>query len=154
MPLFETAIPINAEEIEKILRQNWNLKLGKLIKASQNHTFEAFSDDGLNKYSVRVTPDPEKKHLQRITDELFFVQYLVNAGLTHICSPLPPQTESPQRTFLVVGSLIIAVFEWAHGAPLPFIEFRWMKDKAVIRAWGRFFGQLHKLSKQFGKEHP
>jgi Ser/Thr protein kinase RdoA (MazF antagonist) len=29
-----------------------------------------------------------------------------------------------------------------------------MKDTAVIKAWGRFFGQLHKLSKKFGKDHP
>lgn len=101
-----------------------------------------------------MTPDPEKKHLQRITDEIFFVQYLVNAGLNHLCSPVLPIKESPQKNFIVVGDLIIVVFEWAHGNPLPFVEFRWMKDKAVILAWGRFFGQLHKLSKQFGKEYP
>lgn len=110
MPLFETAIPIEAPEIENIVSENWNLKLGKLIKASQNHTFEAFSEDGQKKFSVRVTPDPENKHLQRITDELFFVQYLVNAKINHICAPQAPIKESPHKIFIVVGNLIIAVF--------------------------------------------
>ncbi len=100
-----------------------------------------------------MTPDPERKHLQRITDELFFVQYLADAGLTHICSPVPPLTQSPQKTFILVGDLIVAVFVWALGNPLPFMEFRWMNDKKVIKAWGRFFYQLHKISKEFGKEH-
>lgn len=126
------------------------MKLGKLLKESQNHTFEAFSENG-KKFSVRVTPDPERKHLQRITDELFFVQYLADAGLTHICSPVPPLTQSPQKTFILVGDLIVAVFVWALGNPLDFMEFRWMNDKSVVRAWGRFIGQFHKISKQFSK---
>jgi Ser/Thr protein kinase RdoA (MazF antagonist) len=29
-----------------------------------------------------------------------------------------------------------------------------MKDKSVIRAWGRFFAQLHKSSKKFGQIYP
>ena len=29
-----------------------------------------------------------------------------------------------------------------------------MKDKAVIFAWGRYFAQLHKISKKFDTEHP
>lgn len=29
-----------------------------------------------------------------------------------------------------------------------------MRDPKVIKAWGRFFAQLHKLSRTFGKEHP
>jgi len=123
--------------------------LGKLLKASQNHTFEAFSEDETKKFSVRVTPDPEHKSLQRITDELTFVSYLVKAGLNHICPPVPPITNTQKNIFLLKGNLIIVVFEWAHGAPLPFIEFRWMKDKAVIHAWGRFFAQMHKISRKF-----
>lgn len=34
------------------------------------------------------------------------------------------------------------------------MEFRWMKDKAVIFAWGKFFAQLHKLSKKFETDVP
>ena len=29
-----------------------------------------------------------------------------------------------------------------------------MKDKAVITAWGRFFGQLHQISRKFTQDHP
>lgn len=43
----------------------------------------------------------------------------------------------------------MAVFEWARGSPLGFAEFRWMRDTSVIKAWGRFFAQMHKLSKKF-----
>lgn len=67
MPLFETKIPVNSEEIATIVMQNWNLKLGKVLKASQNHTFEAEAENG-TKYAVRVTPDPDQKHQQRIKD--------------------------------------------------------------------------------------
>ena len=58
MPLFETTIPVDEAFIAKIVKQNWNLTLWKLLKASQNHTFEAFSENEIKKYSVRVTPDP------------------------------------------------------------------------------------------------
>jgi len=40
MPLFETTIQINPEDVAKIVQENWNISLGKLIKGSQNHTFE------------------------------------------------------------------------------------------------------------------
>lgn len=53
----------------------------------------------------------------------------------------------------MVGDVIVVVFEWAKGQPLNFMEFRWMRDKAVIFAWGRFFSQLHKLSRTFESEH-
>lgn len=46
------------------------------------------------------------------------------------------------------------VFEWAQGSKLEFMEFRWMKDKAVIFAWGKFFAQLHKESRKFENDHP
>ena len=29
-----------------------------------------------------------------------------------------------------------------------------MRGEKVIKAWGRFFAQLHKISRNFGKEHP
>jgi hypothetical protein len=38
MPLFET-IPVNHKHIYELVVKNWNLNLGKLLKASQNHTF-------------------------------------------------------------------------------------------------------------------
>lgn len=41
MTLFDTTIEINHEEVAKIVKEYWNIELGKLIKGSQNHTFEA-----------------------------------------------------------------------------------------------------------------
>lgn len=46
------------------------------------------------------------------------------------------------------------MFEWAKGVPLPFGEFRWMNDKIVIHAWGKFFAQMHKISQQFSIDYP
>ena len=68
MPLFETAIPIDHEHIAKLVEQHWGLTLGKLIKASQNHTFEAYTQDKETKYAVRVTPDPHDKKTQKVKD--------------------------------------------------------------------------------------
>ncbi len=149
MPLFETTINIDHSLVADIVLKNWDIKLGKLIKASQNHTFEAHSQDDKLKYSVRVTPDPQKQHLQRIKDEIFFVDYLIKTELKHLVNPIPPVTESDVAPIVVTGDFIIVVFEWAKGSKLEFMEFRWMKDKAVIFAWGRFFAQLHKQSRKF-----
>ena len=66
MPLFEQSIPINREDIAKIVLENWDIELGNLIKASQNHTFLATKKSNQEKVIVRVTPDPEKKHFERI----------------------------------------------------------------------------------------
>ncbi len=79
MPLFEQAIPISHEDVAKIVLENWNLTLGKVIKESQNHTFMATKtkDDGTEeKFIVRVTPDPTHKHLERIEKEVAFVAFL------------------------------------------------------------------------------
>ena len=153
MPLFETTIEIDHKQVGQILMKNWKIKLGKLLKASQNHTFQGFSIDDSKKYSIRVTPDPEKKHVQRIEDQIMFVNYCIKSELKHLVSPIVPLTFQ-EKLFLVQGNLIIAVFEWARGSPLNFMEFRWMKDKAVINAWGRFFGEMHQISRKFSKDHP
>ena len=52
------------------------------------------------------------------------------------------------------GDLVIVVTEWARGVPIPYFELNWFKDKDLIRAWGRFFGQLHNLSRKFSDDHP
>jgi hypothetical protein len=110
MPLFETTIEVDHKLVAEILLKNWGLKLGKILKASQNHTFEAFSDDEKNKYAVRVTPDAKKEHLQRITDEMAFVNFMIKHELKHLVSPIPPKTTSEHKTFLVEGDFIIVVF--------------------------------------------
>ena len=62
--------------------------------------------------------------------------------------PIPPQTQ-PEKLVFVHGKLIVVVFEWAKGSALGFMEFRWMKDLKVVRAWGKFFAQMHKISRKF-----
>lgn len=42
MPIFETNFQPNIEQITQILKDNWNLTLGKLIQTCQNFTYEAF----------------------------------------------------------------------------------------------------------------
>lgn len=67
-----------------------------------------------------MTPDPEKKHLQRITDEINFVNYLIKSELKHLVSPIPPKSNTEDKFILVEGDLIIVVFEWARGSALNF----------------------------------
>lgn len=55
---------------------------------------------------------------------------------------------------MVVGNLIIVVFKWALGSPIDYFELKWIKEKNIIRALGRYFAQFHKISKKFGKEYP
>jgi len=39
MTLFETKIILNHEEIAQIVKQFWNINIGKLLQTSQNSTF-------------------------------------------------------------------------------------------------------------------
>ena len=100
-----------------------------------------------------MTPDPEQQHIKRIEDELFFVNYCIKSNLEYLVRPIPPQTQLSDKLVLVHGKLIVVVFEWAKGSALGFMEFRWMKDLKVVRAWGKFFAQMHKISRQFQKDH-
>ena len=102
---------------------------------------------------MRVTPDPKHAKVQKIKDEMFFVDYLIKGELKHLCAPIRPKSQ-PESICVVEGDLIIVVLEWARRAPIPFMEFRWFKDKQLIRAWGRFFGKMHNLSRKFSDEHP
>jgi len=69
MPLFET-LPINEEEVRTLVSAHWSLKLGKCLKASQNHTFEATNEENGKKYIVRATPDPKRARHDSIVVEL------------------------------------------------------------------------------------
>lgn len=40
MPLFETTVPINEEQVKKIVLEKWGIKIESLLKDSQNHTFQ------------------------------------------------------------------------------------------------------------------
>ena len=84
---------------------------------------------------------------------MFFVDYLIKGGLNHLCPPVKTKTH-PQDIYVLEGSLVVVVTEWARGVPIPYFELNWLRDKNLIRAWGRFFGQLHKLSRKFSDDHP
>lgn len=156
MPLFESSVPIDHEHVAKIVLEKWGIKIDKLLKASQNHTFSAsfeLPDSTVQKCSVRVTPDPEQKHLNRIRDELAFVKFCADHKLNHVCGPIPTKGEE-KELFVKDGNLIVAVFEWARGEPINFFELKWMSDVPLIHAWGRYFAELHKISQLFSHEHP
>lgn len=109
MPLFETSIPVSQEQVAKIVHAHWGVKLVKVLKASQNHTFSGvFESDG-RQCAVRVTPDPQKIHYGRIKDELAFVHYCAEHKLKHVCAPVPVKGETKELC-VKEGDLIVAVF--------------------------------------------
>lgn len=128
------------------------MKLGKIIKASQNHTFEAIEISTNKKFVVRVTPDHENKYQGRVENELFFVNYCVASNkIHHICAPL----KNIDGDFLIrSGDLLISVSGWALGAPIDFMSYRWMMEKNIVTAWGKWLAEFHKVSKQFFVDHP
>lgn len=162
MPLFEQTVPIDHGVVAALLRKHWGLELGGIIKASQNHTFSAtdLSSSSLRQFSVRVTPDPHKKHRERIASELQFVQYAAKT-VPGVCVSVSPKNfvmsvsdGNEQPMFVQDGDLVVCVFQWAKGALLPFMEMRWMTDANVVHACGAWFAQLHAESRSFSVEFP
>jgi len=127
MALFDKTATIDVEEVSSISRLHWGVKLGKLIKASQNHTFEThLVTDETVKLVVRVTPDPQGIHRNRIASEVQFVDFVASSGeLSHICAPI---RSLQGELFVVEKGLILVVSNWAAGAPLDFMAYRWMTD--------------------------
>ena len=138
MPLFEQSIPINRDEISKIVAQHWDIELGGIIKASQNHTFLATKKSNQDKVIVRVTPDPHKKNFERIQREIAYVSYLANeekSTLQYVCGPI----KSLSGEFIVKdGDVVIVVTEYARGEAINFLAPRWMTDRELIFQWGRW----------------
>src|SRR3989338_11140178 len=130
--LFPKTIEVDTEVVAKTLLENWGLVLGNVIKASQNHTYAAEHPEAHEKYAVRVTPDPEQKHLQRITDELTFVVFLASEGLNHVCDPVPSSSGDLR---INTGLFIISVYRWARGDPIDFLGFKWLSDATLISSW-------------------
>lgn len=159
MPLFEQALPVIREDIALLASSNWNLVLGDVIKVSQNHTFQAHNAvDPSKKYIIRVTPDPERIHAQRVRDEIFFVCFLTKhpQALHHVCAPVPllSSTASSTTYLLEESSMLIVAYEWALGAPLNFMDFSWMTKPEIAYTWGKWFGHFHQLSRKFTQEYP
>lgn len=54
---------------------------------------------------------------------------------------------------IVDGDLVLIVSEFARGEPLDFFKPRWMSDKELVNAWGKWFALLHQASKEFESKH-
>eukprot|EP01032_Pedospumella_encystans_P029224 gene29224-33006_t len=153
MALFDKTATIDVDDVSAIAQSRWGAKLGKLIKASQNHTFEAtLESDETIKLVVRVTPDPQGIHRNRIASEVQFVDFIASSGeLSYICAPI----RSVQGDlFVVEKGLILVVSNWAIGAPLDFMAYRWMTDQSIVYNWGQWLAQFHHLSRRFSAAHP
>ncbi len=153
MPLFET-IPIDEQEVARIVKDYWSLQLGKCIKASQNHTFLAtLAEDSLKQFIVRVTPDPSVTRQKPIELEVKLLEYLRTNHLP-VCKSVPTQTSPTQNWLRSESSHIIVVFEYATGEPVNFTEWKWMTDSSHVTGLGRWFAKFHALSKKFVVEYP
>eukprot|EP00029_Vermamoeba_vermiformis_P007550 TRINITY_DN32_c0_g1_i2.p1 TRINITY_DN32_c0_g1~~TRINITY_DN32_c0_g1_i2.p1 ORF type:complete len:318 (-),score=28.62 TRINITY_DN32_c0_g1_i2:7-960(-) len=148
--LFET-IPVDEEEIRRVAQENWGVKLGQCLKASQNHTYMARGESDNHRFIVRVTPDPEQKRSSSMAVEMALLDYLRKNNLPVCCAIASKKTgEKLVRS----GSMIVTLFEFATGEPIVLTEWRFMTDKAIVTGLGKWLGQFHTLTRQFAKEHP
>jgi len=149
--LFETII-IDLEQVKHVVREHWDIELGALIKASQNHTFNATQIKSGSPVIVRVTPDPRKEQRDRIELELSLLHYLYsNYPMLSVCASIP---SLGGKSFVMVGDLIFVVFEFAKGSPVVWSEYHWMTNKEIVGAWGKWFGHFHVASREFTKTYP
>jgi Ser/Thr protein kinase RdoA (MazF antagonist) len=155
MPLFET-IPIETEEVRRLVQEHWGLELGNCIKASQNHTFIATSSKGDDndkpiQFIVRVTPDPENNRSEGIQVELTLLDFLQSHSLS-VCAAIPSQ--KTHSLMIREKDLDICVFNFAKGAPVVYTEWTWMTDRTYVTGVGRWMSRLHQLTRQFAQERP
>ena len=140
--LFDTT-PVSDEVVRKIVKENWPaLELGKILKESQNVTYEATIDG--KKVCVRATATPGCQ--QRVYDEVTFLRYVKSNGVS-ACGPIEPGV-------IFLEGTIVTVTEWAEGAPVAGHEFKWCTEEAQVKAQGRWFRKLHDVSRQFQKDQP
>jgi Ser/Thr protein kinase RdoA (MazF antagonist) len=156
-PLFSTTT-IDLEKVRAAVADSWGLTLGKLLKAQQNHTFEATDSEG-KRFAVRATPDTDGSLHPHILDELRFVHFLAHdAKVPGVCHPVPPADgkASPEPGSLAVrdGTTTIAVFTWAQGSPVNFMAYKWMQDTKLLTAWGAWLARCHEGARSFASAHP
>ena len=149
MPLFES-LPIDVDEVRQLVRSHWNVELGSCLKASQNHTFVGENKDK-ERFIIRVTPDPEKKRLSSTELEVALLQYL-HAHDLPVCPSIPSSLTS--SSVVVSGSLIVCLFNYAKGEPVVYTDWKWMTDRRIVVALGRWFARLHQLTRRFVDEQP
>lgn len=150
-------------------------KGGVPIKASQNVTWAATQSEGDEApptHIVRATPVVDGGEPRRIEAELDFVTYVAGAMPGQVCAAVPPDAYEPEAAAsadAAVGGgravvarddagsgrgVVIALFEYAKGAPLDYGKRRWLSDSALVQAWGRFMGTLHLVSRKYSEEFP
>lgn len=157
MALFDQTLHIDDSVIATLVDEHWGLTLGKLIKASQNHTFAAIEKESGIDFIVRVTPDPEGKHAARIRNEVTFVNYLAShpEKLDHVCGYVALKSNDTEYLLEDAASqTLIVVSTWARGTALNFLDSRWMVDATVAYTWGHWLGRFHKLSRAFAIAYP
>lgn len=145
--LFPPTKAVDSKEVSALVAAHWDLTLGEVIKASQNHTFNAVDKKG-TKFIVRATPAGNQ---QRTKDELGFVAGMANAGLA-VAGPIP--TKSGSLIAIGENELIVSVTNFAPGEEINFIEWKWATDPRIVAGVGTFLGRLHQQSRAFAKEHP
>lgn len=154
MPLFETT-PIDVDTVTAAAKAHWNVTLGKVIKASQNHTFLGTVDSDASQPAiqviVRVTPNAAGKRTSAIELELRVLQYLAENKLS-VCPAYPVLGGTDLQ--VQVGDLSISVFHYAQGEPVVFQEWKWMTEQDRVVGLGKFIGQLHFLLDQFTSKYP
>jgi Ser/Thr protein kinase RdoA (MazF antagonist) len=151
MALFDQTIAVSTEKVAEVVELHWGARLGKLIKASQNHTFEAQRNE-TEKLVVRVTPGATAEILSRIKNEVVFVNYVASSGkVHHVCAPVASLSG---EYVLQADELVVVVSGWAQGEAVDFMSYRWMTDRNIVLAWGRWLASFHAVSKQFSVDHP
>jgi Ser/Thr protein kinase RdoA (MazF antagonist) len=147
MSLFESLV-VDRALVEHLLQKSWGLVLGDLIKESQNQTFNALNEATGLKYAVRVS---SSHHLERVQDEIFFVNSLVQFSLQGVCGFIPT---SDEKFFVVDGNLILVVMRWAEGSLIDFMKMDWLTYSPFIFSWGAYMGRFHNASREFILHNP
>jgi Ser/Thr protein kinase RdoA (MazF antagonist) len=158
MPLYNT-ITVDENEVRRLISEHWNINLGKCLKSAQNHTYIAtaetnskVNESDLQKFIVRVTPDPDQSRVGPTNLELDLLQYLEDHNLP-VCVAVP-RNSSTKELILVENQNIIVVFKHARGEPVDFVAFKWMLEKERVVGVGRWMGKLHNLTRQYVQERP
>lgn len=158
MPLFNLKIDVDVNRITEVVSEHWGIQLGSVIKASQNHTYNASNSAGI-KFVVRVSL-AEDSSLHRVDDEITFVNFLVEHKLNHICAPVAKTSRSNEANsrsddfILNDRGLTVVVFEWAIGEPIDFMAYKHLTDRNLIFAWGATLAHMHRVSRLFTVAHP
>ena len=149
MPLFET-IPIDVDEVRRLLAEHWSLELAERLKESQNHTYRATNQHG-DPFILRVTPDPQHTRLETIELEVQLLDFL-SAHHLPVCRTIPSTLTS--KSVVSHQSLHLCVFEYARGEVLNYTDWTWITNRQIVVGLGRWMARLHHLTRLFEREQP